>query len=107
MCLKSIGTGFKSPVFGQVMSNGRYKSIEHRAVANKEKDRISIAAFCNPEKETEIGPAGELINESNPCNYRNFKRGDYLASYLLQGKKAINFAKINPSSVNPSSAIHH
>jgi len=91
----------------EVMSNGRYKSIEHRAVANKEKDRISIAAFCNPEKETEIGPAVELINESNPCNYRNFKRGDYLASYLLQGKKAINFAKINPSSANPSSAIHH
>jgi len=82
----------------EVISNGKYKSIEHRAVANKEKDRISIAAFCNPEKEAEIGPACELINESNPLNYRNFKRSEYLESYFLEGKKAIEFAKINPSS---------
>jgi len=82
----------------EVISNGKYKSIEHRAVANKEKDRISIAAFCNPEKEVEIGPACELINESNPLNYRNFKRSEYLESYFLEGKKAIEFAKINPSS---------
>lgn len=83
----------------EVISNGKYKSIEHRAVANKEKDRISIAAFCNPEKEAEIGPACELINESNPLNYRNFKRSEYLESYFLEGKKAIEFAKINPSLV--------
>lgn len=83
----------------EVISNGKYKSIEHRAVANKEKDRISIAAFCNPEKEAEIGPACELINESNPLNYRNFKRSEYLKSYFLEGKKAIEFAKINPSLV--------
>jgi len=82
----------------EIISNGKYKSIEHRAVANKEKDRISIAAFCNPEKEAEIGPACELINESNPLNYRNFKRSEYLESYFLEGKKAIEFAKINPSS---------
>lgn len=81
----------------EVMSNGRYKSIEHRAVANKDKDRISIAAFCNPEKEAEIGPAPELINESNPLNYRTFQRSQYLESYFLEGKKAIDFAKINPS----------
>lgn len=82
----------------EVISNGKYKSIEHRAVANKEKDRISIAAFCNPEKEAEIGPSCELVNESNPLNYRNFKRSEYLESYFLEGKKAIEFAKINPSS---------
>lgn len=81
----------------EVMSNGRYKSIEHRAVANKEKDRISIAAFCNPDKEAEIGPAPELINESNPLNYSTFQRSKYLENYFLEGKKAIDFAKINPS----------
>lgn len=81
----------------EVMSNGKYKSIDHRAVANKKKDRISIAAFCNPEKEAEIGPAPELINESNPRNYISFKRGDYLASYFLHGKKAIDFAEVSQS----------
>jgi hypothetical protein len=85
VCVRSIGINPKSLVFGQVISNGRYKSIEHRAVANKE-------------KEAEIGPACELINESNPLNYRNFKRREYLESYFLEGKKAIEFAKINPSS---------
>ncbi|KAH9293921.1 hypothetical protein KI387_040871 [Taxus chinensis] len=33
----------------EVISNGRYKSIEHRAVTNSERDRISIAMFYGPE----------------------------------------------------------
>jgi isopenicillin N synthase-like dioxygenase len=85
----------------EVISNGRYKSIEHRAVTNKEKGRISVAAFCNLGEEAEVGPAAELINESNPCNYRTFKHSDYLRNYFsskLEGKKAIEFAKLNPSS---------
>ncbi|KAH9304567.1 hypothetical protein KI387_008971, partial [Taxus chinensis] len=32
----------------EVMSNGRYKSVEHRAVTNIERDRISIAMFYDP-----------------------------------------------------------
>lgn len=85
----------------EVISNGKYKSIEHRAVTNKEKGRISVAAFCNLGEEAEVGPAAELINELNPCKYRTFKRSEYLRNYFsskLEGKNAIEFAKFNSST---------
>ncbi|GLJ27817.1 hypothetical protein SUGI_0545920 [Cryptomeria japonica] len=82
----------------EVISNGIYKSIEHRAVTNMDRDRISIAMFCSPSVETEVGPAPELIDELHPCQYRRFIRADYvknLYSGKLEGKKKkIEFAKI-------------
>ncbi|KAH9293298.1 hypothetical protein KI387_041497 [Taxus chinensis] len=81
----------------EVMSNGRYKSVEHRAVTNIDRDRISIAMFYDPGGETEVGPAPELIDELNPCQYRRFNRAEYMRHYFgyrHNGKKAIEFAKI-------------
>ncbi|GLJ27816.1 hypothetical protein SUGI_0545900 [Cryptomeria japonica] len=81
----------------EVISNGIYKSIEHRAVTNMDRDRISIAMFCSPSGETEVGPAPELSDELHPCQYRTFIRADYvqnLFSGKLEGKKKIDFAKI-------------
>jgi len=46
----------------QIMSNGIYKAPDHRAVANKSKQRLSIATFCNPNSSVDIGPAEKLIN---------------------------------------------
>ncbi|KAH9293075.1 hypothetical protein KI387_041721 [Taxus chinensis] len=81
----------------EVMSNGRYKSVEHRAVTNIDRDRISIAMFYDPGGDTEVGPAPELIDELNPCQYRRFNRAEYMRHYFgyrHNGKKAIEFAKI-------------
>ncbi|KAH9304563.1 hypothetical protein KI387_008967, partial [Taxus chinensis] len=36
----------------EVMSNGRYKSVEHRAVTNIDRDRISIVMFYDPGGDT-------------------------------------------------------
>ena len=46
----------------QIMSNGIYKSPVHRVVTNKEKERISVATFCNEGPDTEIEP--ELMSEA-------------------------------------------
>ncbi|CAH2041883.1 unnamed protein product [Thlaspi arvense] len=35
----------------EILSNGIYKSIQHRAVVNSEKERISVAAFHSPKFE--------------------------------------------------------
>ncbi|GLJ27815.1 hypothetical protein SUGI_0545890 [Cryptomeria japonica] len=82
----------------EVISNGIYKSIEHRAVTNMDRDRISIAMFWSPSGETEVGPAPELIDELHPCQYRTFIRAEYvknLYSGKLEGKKKkIEFAKL-------------
>ncbi|XP_059076901.1 S-norcoclaurine synthase 1-like [Cryptomeria japonica] len=83
----------------EVISNGIYKSIEHRAVTNTDRDRISIAMFHGPgSRETELGPAPELIDELHPCQYKRFINGDFMQHVLsgkLDGKNNIEFAKIS------------
>ncbi|RVW40671.1 S-norcoclaurine synthase 1 [Vitis vinifera] len=44
----------------EIMSNGEYKSIEHRAVVDPEKERLSIAIFCSPGAGAIIGPLQSL-----------------------------------------------
>ncbi|XP_057819856.2 protein SRG1-like [Cryptomeria japonica] len=81
----------------EVISNGIYKSIEHRAVTNLDRDRISIAMFYGPNIEIEVGPAPELTDELHPCQYKRFIQADYVQhvfSGKLDGKKNLEFAKI-------------
>ncbi|KAJ0918485.1 putative (S)-norcoclaurine synthase [Helianthus annuus] len=42
----------------EIMSNGEYSSIEHRAVVDFEKERLSIAAFHSPG-----------LNDTHSCRY--------------------------------------
>ncbi|KAL2229778.1 protein SRG1 [Sesamum indicum] len=81
----------------EVLTNGRYKSVEHRAVTHKEKDRLSIVTFYAPSYEIELGPISELVDDKNPCKYRRYNHGEYSKHYVtnkLQGKKTLEFAKI-------------
>lgn len=83
----------------EVLTNGKYKSVEHRAVTHKDKDRLSIVTFYAPSYEIELGPLPELVNENNPCKYRRYNHGEYSKHYVtnkLQGKKTLDFAKIHP-----------
>ncbi|CAB4289071.1 unnamed protein product [Prunus armeniaca] len=55
-----------------VLSNGRYKSVHHRAVTNKVEPRLSIAMLYGPSN-TVIGPIEDLIDEEHPPLYRSYK----------------------------------
>ncbi|KAH7548126.1 hypothetical protein JRO89_XS14G0071100 [Xanthoceras sorbifolium] len=46
-------------------SNGVYKSIEHRAVTNEKRARMSIASFFIPEDEVEIGPLESMVDDKD------------------------------------------
>ncbi|GKV34392.1 hypothetical protein SLEP1_g42767 [Rubroshorea leprosula] len=46
----------------EVITNGAYRSITHRATINSERERLSIATFYNPKYEGQIGPARSLIS---------------------------------------------
>nr|USU43666.1 anthocyanidin synthase [Ailanthus altissimus] len=51
----------------EILSNGKYKSILHRGLVNKEKVRISWAVFCEPPKEKIIlKPLRETVSETEP-----------------------------------------
>ncbi|KAL4592908.1 hypothetical protein LXL04_005915 [Taraxacum kok-saghyz] len=85
----------------EVLTNGRYKSSEHRAVTHKDKDRLSIVTFYAPSYEIEIGPMSEMVDENNPIKYRRYNHGEYSKHYVtnkLQGKKTLDFAKIPPNN---------
>jgi feruloyl-CoA ortho-hydroxylase len=54
----------------QIMSNGRYKSIEHRVVANGSKNRISVPIFVNPRPFDMIGPLPEVLEGGEKAAYK-------------------------------------
>ena len=84
-----------SDVF-QVWSNGMHKSIEHRAVINADKARMSIATFLLTDDEAEISPA-ESVMQDRSRMYRKVKQLDYVRQLLgtkIDGKFDINFLKL-------------
>ncbi|OAY83593.1 Protein SRG1 [Ananas comosus] len=81
----------------EVVTNGRYKSVEHRAVTNEERDRLSVVTFYAPSYDVEVGPLAELVHRDQRCMYKRYNHGDYSRHYVtnkLQGKKTLEFAKI-------------
>ncbi|KAH6807569.1 leucoanthocyanidin dioxygenase [Perilla frutescens var. frutescens] len=54
----------------EILSNGKYKSILHRGLVNKEKVRISWAVFCEPPKEKIVlQPLPETVSEVEPPRF--------------------------------------
>nr|QLM00660.1 anthocyanidin synthase [Ziziphora clinopodioides subsp. bungeana] len=54
----------------EILSNGKYKSILHRGLVNKEKVRISWAVFCEPPKEKIVlQPLPEMVSEAEPPQF--------------------------------------
>ncbi|KAL5720141.1 hypothetical protein ACHQM5_012836 [Ranunculus cassubicifolius] len=61
--------------FLQVISNGEYKSAEHRVLANPHhRSRTSVAVFLSPSEENTglYGPLTELLSPTKPALYRDF-----------------------------------
>lgn len=73
------------------MSNGEYKSIEHRAVVNPEKERLSIAAFHSPNMNTMIGTL------KGDADYKTIPHEDYIKLVVtskLDGKNLLSHMKL-------------
>ncbi|XP_024996960.1 S-norcoclaurine synthase 1-like [Cynara cardunculus var. scolymus] len=80
----------------EIMSNGEYRSIEHRALVHLEKERLSIAAFHSPGIDTMIGPLTDGVNEKT-AKYKTINTEDYtklIISSKLDGKSLIEQMKI-------------
>ncbi|XP_068305773.1 protein DMR6-LIKE OXYGENASE 2-like [Pyrus communis] len=69
----------------QVISNGKYKSVLHRAVVNCNSERISIPTFYCPAPDAMIGPAKELINHDHQAMFRNFTYAEYFKKFWNRG----------------------
>ncbi|KAJ6776161.1 3-DIOXYGENASE putative-RELATED [Salix koriyanagi] len=56
----------------EIITNGTYRSIEHRATVNSEKERLSIATFLSPDYDSVIGPASSLVTEQTPAMFKKY-----------------------------------
>ncbi|XP_057415549.1 oxoglutarate-dependent flavonoid 7-O-demethylase 1-like isoform X1 [Lotus japonicus] len=65
----------------EVMTNGIYRSIEHRATINSEKERVSIATFYNPSMEALLGPAPSLVTPETPAIFKTIGLLEYFRGY--------------------------
>ncbi|KAL8038068.1 hypothetical protein ABFX02_11G079900 [Erythranthe guttata] len=63
----------------EIITNGEYKSAQHRAITNASKARLSVATFHDPAKTKIISPAIE------PHKYRPVMYGDYVSSWYTKG----------------------
>ncbi|CAI9118215.1 OLC1v1019750C1 [Oldenlandia corymbosa var. corymbosa] len=70
----------------QIVSNDKYKSVEHRVIANHNGPRISAACFFvgNPDPTYAYGPIKELISEESPALYKEFTVREYIRNFFAR-----------------------
>ncbi|KAI4305743.1 hypothetical protein L6164_029091 [Bauhinia variegata] len=68
----------------EVITNGKYKSVEHRVIAQTDGTRMSIASFYNPGSDAVIYPAPALVEKESEAKnqvYPKFVFEDYMKLY--------------------------
>ncbi|KAG6748281.1 hypothetical protein POTOM_048198 [Populus tomentosa] len=68
-----------------VISNDRYRSVLHRAVVDRDKERISIPTFYCPSPDAVIRPAPSLIDDDHPALYGNFAYSEHYQKFWNHG----------------------
>ncbi|TVU21265.1 hypothetical protein EJB05_30892, partial [Eragrostis curvula] len=81
----SIGDTF------EILSNGRYRSIEHRAMVHPDKERISAAMFHLPCPSVTIGPLPELVVGGVRARYKSVGHAEFVERFFatkLDGRRS-------------------
>ncbi|XP_065871893.1 2-oxoglutarate-dependent dioxygenase 19-like, partial [Euphorbia lathyris] len=83
----------------EILSNGKYKSVLHRAMVNSKATRISIATVQGPSMESVVSPATELLDrEKREAAYIGISYKEYLQlqqSAQLDGKSLLDTLRIS------------
>ncbi|KAI9074094.1 hypothetical protein K1719_032989 [Acacia pycnantha] len=81
----------------EIVSNGIYKSIEHRATVNSKKERMSMATFFNARSHGVIGPLLNLVTSERPPQFKTIPLSDFWKTFFtrqLQGKSNLDYLRI-------------
>ncbi|KAK8469365.1 hypothetical protein PHAVU_005G061132 [Phaseolus vulgaris] len=82
----------------QILSNGKYKSAEHRVRTTSSESRVSVPVFTMPKATERIGPLAEVVEKDGLARYRQVVLQDYMNNFFGNahaGKKSLDFARIN------------
>ncbi|KAL6989862.1 hypothetical protein U1Q18_015613 [Sarracenia purpurea var. burkii] len=82
--------------FLQLVTNDKFKSSEHRVLANRVGPRVSVACFFTTGRFSTkvLGPIKKLLSEDNPPKYRETTIREYVEHYFAKG-------------LDGTSALHH
>ncbi|TKY65256.1 2'-deoxymugineic-acid 2'-dioxygenase [Spatholobus suberectus] len=82
----------------EVMSNGQYKSVIHRATVNGDEKRFSIVSLHSFAMDRKMGPALELVDDQHPKSYKEFcfrEFLDFISSYDIAKGRFLDTLKMN------------
>ena len=65
-----------------MLSNGKYKSVEHRVTVHPDKERISAAMFHQLLPNATVGPLPELVKGSSGARYRLVDYTDFMKHFF-------------------------
>ncbi|CAI0469822.1 unnamed protein product [Linum tenue] len=85
----------------QALTNGRFASVRHRALANSARARMSMMYFGAPALDAWICPVPELISRGSPCLYQPFTWGEFKSAVYamrLADSRLDLFKKVQPPS---------
>lgn len=76
----------------QILSNGRYRSVEHRAVVNPFKERIAAAMFHQPRNSIMVEPLPEFVEkDGGRARYKSVDYAEFMRRFFsakLDGRKS-------------------
>ncbi|KAM0946119.1 putative gibberellin 2-beta-dioxygenase [Dioscorea sansibarensis] len=64
----------------QVLTNGRFRSVKHRVLANGMRSRLSMVYFGGPAPKQRLAPLQQLLEEGEQSLYKEFTWFEYKAS---------------------------
>ncbi|KAF2285856.1 hypothetical protein GH714_008447 [Hevea brasiliensis] len=81
----------------EIITNGTYSSILHRATVNSQKERLSIVAFHSPSYDGDISPAPSLITKEMPALFKRITVKDFYKAFFsreLRSKSYLDTLRI-------------
>ncbi|KAL6314943.1 hypothetical protein AAG906_029163 [Vitis piasezkii] len=66
----------------QILSNGKYKSAEHRVRTTSTQSRVSIPIFTIPRPNEKIGPLPQVVERDGVAHYREVVFEEYMNNFL-------------------------